>query len=49
MKKNDTNYYSERLELNPEVKQVTVTVGLHSESFQVELQLAVKDNDMFDF
>lgn len=49
MKKNDTNYCSERLELNPEVKQVTVTVGLHSESFQVELQLAVKDNDMFDF
>lgn len=49
MKKNDTNYCSERLEINPEVKQVTVTVGLHSESFHVELQLAVKDNDMFDF
>ena len=49
MKKNDTNYCSERLELDPDVKQVTLTVGLHSESFQVELQLAVKDNDIFDF
>lgn len=49
LKKEDVNYRSERLELDPEVKQVTVTVGLHSEDFTVELQLAVKDDDIFDF
>ena len=37
------------LELNPDVKQVTVIVGLHSETFDVELQLAVKENDIMDF
>ena len=49
LKKEEANYRSERLELDPEVKQVTVTVGLHSETFTVELQLAVKDDDIFDF
>ena len=49
LKKEDANYRSERLELDPEVKQLTVTVGLHSEIFTVELQLAVKDDDIFDF
>lgn len=49
MKKVDANYCSERLELDPNVKQVTLSVGLHSETFHVELQLAVKDEDLFDF
>ena len=49
MKKNGSNYCSERLELNPETKQVTLNVGLQKEVFNVELQLAVKDDDIFDF
>ena len=49
LRKEDGNYRSERLELDPEVKQVTVIVGLYSETFTVELQLAVKDDDIFDF
>lgn len=49
LRKEDANYRSERLELDPNVKQVTVIVGLHSETFDVELQLAVKENDIMDF
>lgn len=49
LKKEDANYRSERLELDPDVKQVTVIVGLHSETFTVDLQLAVKENDIMDF
>lgn len=49
LRKEDANYRSERLELDPDVKQVTVVVGLHSETFDVELQLAVKENDIMDF
>lgn len=49
LRKEDASYRSERLELNPDVKQVTVIVGLHSETFDVELQLAVKENDIMDF
>ena len=49
LRKEDGKYHSERLELDPKVKQVTVIVGLYSETFTVELQLAVKDDDIFDF
>ena len=49
LKKEEDNYRSERLELDPNVKQLTVTVGLHNETFNVDLQLAVKDDDIFDF
>lgn len=49
LRKENANYRSERLELDPDVKQVTVMVGLHSETFDVELQLAVKENDIMDF
>ena len=49
LRKEEANYRSERLELDPDVKQVTVIVGLHSETFEVDLQLAVKENDIMDF
>ncbi|MBQ8703685.1 MAG: BREX-4 system phosphatase PglZ [Bacteroidales bacterium] len=49
LRKEEANYRSERLELDPDVKQVTVIVGLHSETFDVELQMAVKENDIMDF
>ena len=49
MKKNGSTYCSERLDLNPETKRVTLNVGLQEEVFDVELQLAVKDDDIFDF
>lgn len=49
LKKEGTYYRSERLELNPNAKKVTVIVGLYSETFNVELQLAVKDEDILDF
>ncbi len=49
LKKESSNYRSERLDINPNVKQVSVIVGLHSEVFSVELQLALKEDDLLDF
>lgn len=49
LKKESSNYRSERLDINSNVKQVSVIVGLHSEVFSVELQLALKEDDLLDF
>ena len=49
LKKQDNRYISERIEISPEVKTITLVVGKHSEDFSVELQLAVQENDILDF
>lgn len=49
LKKQDCNFTSERIAIDPAVKKITLVVGKHSEEFDVELQLAVKENDIMDF
>ena len=49
LKKQDNSYISERIEISPEVKTITLVVGKHSEVFLVDLQLAVRENDIMDF
>lgn len=49
LKKNENVYVSERISIEPTVKQITLVVGKHSEVFDIELQLAVKNDDIFDF
>lgn len=47
--KKGSDYCSERLDLQPDVKQITLTVGLDSETFNIDLQFAVTDEDIMDF
>lgn len=49
LKKQDCNFTSERIAIDPTVKKISLMVGKHSEDFDVELQLAVKENDIMDF
>ena len=49
MTKEGPNWRTERIDISREATDITITVGMHSETFAVELQFAVKDDDIFDF
>ena len=45
----DKGYISERITIDPTVKKIILVIGKHIEEFDVDLQLAVKENDIMDF